>query len=382
MDYGKKSIELHRRKRGKIEIRSKVSLKTKNDLSLAYTPGVAAVCLEISKDKRKSYELTNRANQVAIVSDGTAILGIGHLGPEAAMPVMEGKAIIFKEFAGIDAIPLCINTTDVDEIVNFCKMIEPSFAGINLEDIAAPRCFEILERLEKELTIPVFHDDQDGTAIVALAALINSCRVTQKALKDLTIVINGAGAAGIAIAKLLIRAEAKEIIMADSMGLIYKGRPGLNAIKEDIAKKTNHKKIEGEMSNALAGADVFIGVSQANILTKEMISLMKEKPIIFAMANPTPEIMPELAYAAGASIVGTGRSDLKNQINNALVFPGLFKGLLASGLNKVTPEMKMAAAIAIAHSVKPSYDQILPSVLDKKVVKNIHSIILKFGKTK
>jgi malate dehydrogenase (oxaloacetate-decarboxylating) len=379
MNYGQKSIELHRKKRGKIEIKSKVRLETATDLSLAYTPGVAAVCQEIGKDKKKSFELTNRANQVAIVSDGTAILGIGHLGPEAAMPVMEGKAIIFKEFAGIDAIPLCINTTDVDEIVNFCKMIEPSFAGINLEDIAAPRCFEILERLEKELSIPVFHDDQDGTAIVALAALINSCRLTGKALKELTVVINGAGAAGIAIARLLIKAQAKEVIMADSMGLIYKGRPGLNPIKEAIAKKTNRRKIKGEMSNALVGADVFIGVSQANILTTEMVRLMNEGPIIFAMANPTPEIMPELAYAAGASIVGTGRSDLANQINNALVFPGLFRGILEGGIRKVTDEMKMATSLAIAHSVKPSKTQILPSILDKKVVKNIRAIILKFS---
>lgn len=378
MNYGQKSIELHRKKRGKFEIKSKVKLATATDLSLAYTPGVAAVCLEIGKDKKLSYELTNRASQVAIVSDGTAILGLGHLGPEAAMPVMEGKAIIFKEFAGIDAIPLCINTTDVDEIVNFCKMIEPSFAGINLEDISAPRCFDILERLEKELSIPVFHDDQDGTAIVAMAALINSCRLTGKALKELTVVINGAGAAGIAIARLLIKAQVKEVIIADSKGLIYKGRLGLNPIKEAIAKKTNRQKIKNEMSNALAGADVFIGVSQANILTAEMIKLMNTEPIIFAMANPTPEIMPELAYAAGASIVGTGRSDLPNQINNALVFPGLFRGMLDGGIKKVTDEMKMACAIAIAHSVKPSLTQILPSLLDKKVVRNIRNIILKF----
>jgi malate dehydrogenase (oxaloacetate-decarboxylating) len=381
MDYAQKSLDLHRKKRGKIEIKSKVSLKTKNDLSLAYTPGVAAVCTAIGKDKKLSYLLTNRANQVAIVSDGTAILGLGHLGPEAAMPVMEGKAIIFKEFAGIDAMPLCINSTDVDDIVKFCKMIEPSFAGINLEDIAAPRCFEILARLEKELSIPVFHDDQDGTAIVALAALINACRITGKALTKLTVVINGAGAAGIAIARLLNKAEVKEVIMLDSVGTIFRGRPGMNSIKEEIAKSTNKNKISGNLPEALAGADVFIGVSQANILTQDMIKLMNAGPIIFAMANPVPEIEPRLAYAAGASIVGTGRSDLPNQINNALVFPGLFRGLLESGLKKVTPEMKMATAIAVANSINPSDKELLPSVLDKKVVRNIRNIIMKFAKS-
>lgn len=381
MNYSKKSLELHRKKRGKIEIKSKVSLKTKEDLSLAYTPGVAAVCTAIGQDKNESYKLTNRGNQVAIVSDGTAILGLGNLGPEAAMPVMEGKAIIFKEFAGIDAVPLCINSTDVDEIVNFCKMIEPSFAGINLEDIAAPRCFEILERLEKELAIPVFHDDQDGTAIVALAGLINACRVSGKALKELRIVISGAGAAGIAIARLMIKAQVEDVILIDSVGAIFKGREGLNAVKEEMAKITNKRKIKGDLAHAVIGADVFIGVSQPDILTKEMVASMNQEPIIFAMANPIPEITPEQAYEGGASVVGTGRSDLPNQINNALVFPGLFRGLLESGLMEVTPEMKVAVALAIAGTIKkPTKNQIMPSVLDKKVVKNIRDIIVKFSK--
>lgn len=380
MNYGEKSIQLHKKKRGKFEIKSKVSLKTKHDLSLAYTPGVAAVCTEISKDKRKSYELTNRANQVAIVSDGTAILGLGNLGPEAAMPVMEGKAIIFKEFANIDAIPLCVNSSEVEDIVKFCKMIEPSFAGINLEDIAAPRCFEILARLEKELSIPVFHDDQDGTAIVLLAGVINACRVTGKALKDLSVVINGAGAAGIAIARLLIHAQVKEVRLLDSDGLIYQGRKALNPIKQAIAKATNKLKIKGGLSEAMIGTDVFVGVSKANLVTDKMVESMNEAPFIFAMANPVPEIMPDVAYKAGASIVGTGRSDMPNQVNNALVFPGLFRGLLDTGLSKVTQEMKMAVAIAVAHSVMPTAKNLMPSVLDKKVVKNIKEIIGKFKK--
>lgn len=375
MDYNKKSLELHRKKRGKIAIRSKMPLKTKDDLSIAYTPGVAEVCREIGKDIKNSWTLTNRANQVAIVTDGTAILGLGDLGPEAAMPVMEGKAIIFKEFADIDAIPLCINSTVPEEVVKFCKMIEPSFAGINLEDISAPRCFEILKKLENDLSIPVFHDDQDGTAIVVLAALINACRVTGKVMKELKIAVNGAGAAGIAIVKLLLEQGVADVILLDSSGIIYKGRPGLNIYKEEIAKKTNKKKVKGGLSEAMAGIDVFIGVSKANVVHPEMVKSMNGEPIIFAMANPVPEIMPEAAYAAGAAIVGTGRSDLPNQINNALVFPGIFRGLLDGKIKKVTTKMKMDAAVAIAYSVKPKKDRILPSVLEKKVVKAIARII-------
>ena len=377
MDYNKKSVALHKKRRGKIELRSKVPLKTREDLSVAYTPGVAEVCREIGKDKKNSWTLTNRANQVAIVTDGTAILGLGNLGPEAAMPVMEGKAIIFKEFAGIDAIPLSINSTQVEDIVKFCKLIEPSFGGINLEDIAAPRCFEILARLEKELSIPVFHDDQDGTAIVVLAALINACRVTGKVMKELKIVLNGGGAAGLAITNLLLAQKIKDIILVDSRGIVYGGRKELNIYKAALAKKTNKKKLRGGLVEAMAGADVFIGVSKGNLVNKEMIESMNAGPIIFAMANPTPEIMPEAAYAGGASIVGTGRSDFPNQVNNALVFPGIFRGLLDGRIKQVTIKMKIAAALAIAYSVKPRRDKILPSVLDKKVVKAIAKAINK-----
>jgi malate dehydrogenase (oxaloacetate-decarboxylating) len=375
MEYSKKSIELHRRSRGKIEIRSKVSLKTKDDLSLAYTPGVAAVCTEIGRDKEKSFTLTNRANQVAVVSDGTAILGLGNLGPEAAMPVMEGKAIIFKEFADIDAIPLCINSTDVEDIVKFCKLIEPSFGGINLEDISAPRCFEILERLENELSIPVFHDDQDGTAIVTLAAIINACRVTGRDLSELHVVINGAGAAGIAIARLLIYADVKEVVLVDTQGAIYAGRPGMNPIKQNIAEISNKAKHIGDLQSTMVGADVFVGVSKGNIVTEAMIEGMNKNPFIFPMANPTPEIMPDLAFKAGASIVGTGRSDFPNQVNNALVFPGLFRGLLTTGIKQVTPEIKMAVASSIAYSITPTHDNLMPTAFNKDVVENIVNVI-------
>jgi len=371
MDYSKQSIALHKKYRGKIEIKSKVNLKNKTDLSLAYTPGVAAVSSAIGKDKKLSWRLTNRANQVAIVCDGTAILGLGNLGAEAAMPVMEGKSAIFKEFAGVDAIPLCINTTDTEEIINFCKQIEPSFGGINLEDTSAPRCFEILDRLEKELSIPVFHDDQDGTAIVVLAALINACKVMNRALKNLKVVINGAGAAGIAIARLIMVAGAGDLILLDSQGIIYSGRKDLNPIKRAISLKTNKKKIKGGLVEAMIGADVFIGVSKGNLVTSKMIKSMNVKPIIFAMANPTPEIMPDLAMKAGAGLVGTGRSDFPNQINNALVFPGIFRGLLDNKVKQVTIKIKIKAAIALANVVKPNKKQLLPLVTDKRVVKAI-----------
>jgi len=375
MNFKKKSIELHKKKRGKIEIKSKVRVKTKDDLSLAYTPGVGAVCMEIAKNKKKSWELTNRANQIAIVCDGTAVLGLGDIGPEAGMPVMEGKSVIFKEFADVDAVPICINTTDVDEIVKFCKQIEPSFGGINLEDISAPRCFDILERLEKELDIPVFHDDQDGTAIVTLAALINACRVSGKVMKELKIVINGAGAAGIAIARLLLAQGVGNIILVDSQGTIYDGRRGMNKYKEIIAKKTNKKKIKGYKEEALIGTDVFIGVSRSKQLTEKMIKTMNEDPIIFAMANPEPEILPDKALHAGAIIVGTGRSDFPNQINNALVFPGIFRGLLDYKKKKVSVKAKLSASLAIAYSLKPTKNKILPNITDKKVVKAISKAI-------
>ena len=375
MDYSKKAIALHKKKRGKIEIRSKVRLKNKADLSLAYTPGVAAVSSAIGHDKKLSWQLTNRANQVAVVTDGTAILGLGNLGAEAAMPVMEGKAVIFKEFAGIDAMPLCINTTDTEEIIKFCKYIAPSFGGINLEDISAPRCFEILERLEKELSIPVFHDDQDGTAIVVLAALINACKVMGRAMKNLKIVINGAGAAGIAVARLLLAVGVSDLVILDSQGIICQGRANMNPVKRELALKTNKKKIQGGLVEAMAGADVFIGVSQANLVTSEMVKSMAPEPIIFAMANPVPEIMPDLAMKAGASIVGTGRSDFPNQINNALVFPGIFRGLLDNRVKQVTTEIKIKAAMALAGVIKPNKNQILPAVNDKRAVKAISKAV-------
>lgn len=376
MNYNKKSLELHKKHRGKFEIKSKVPLKTKYDLSVAYTPGVGAVSLAIGKNKKLSWELSNRANQVAIVSDGTAILGLGNLGPEAAMAVMEGKAIIFKEFASVDAVPLCINTTDVDEIVKFCKLIEPSFGGINLEDISAPRCFEVLKRLENELNIPVFHDDQDGTAIVVLAALINACRVSGKVMKDLKIVLNGGGAAGIAVTRILLSQGVKDIIMVDSRGIIYEGRKNINPYKLEIAKKTNKKKIRGGLEDAMIGADVFIGVSKGNLVSEKMVRSMNKNPIIFAMANPIPEIMPDIALKAGAFIVGTGRSDFPNQINNALVFPNLFRGLLDGRIRKVTTKIKVAAAVALAYSIKPKRDMILPLVTDKKAIKAIAKAVM------
>lgn len=378
MDYNKKAIALHKKNRGKIEIKSKVKLNSIADLSMAYTPGVAAVCMEIARDKKKSWELTNRKNQIAVVCDGTAVLGLGDIGPEAGMPVMEGKSIIFKEFAGVDAMPLCINTKDTEEIIRFCKLIEPSFGGINLEDISAPRCFDILERLEKELSIPVFHDDQDGTAIVVLAALINACRVTGKVMKDLQVVINGGGAAGFAIARLLLAQDVKNIIILDSKGIIYSGREGMNTHKVQMAKKTNKSKLKGGLDVAMKNADVFIGVSKGNLVNAEMIKSMNPDPIVFAMANPVPEVMPDIAKKAGAAIVGTGRSDFANQINNALVFPGIFRGLLDSGVKKVTLAMKISAAIALAYTVKkPTSDNILPKVTDKKAVTAIAKAIKK-----
>lgn len=377
MDYNKGAIKLHKKHKGKIGIKPRVPLKTKDDLSMAYTPGVGAVCKEIEKKPNLSWELTNRGNMVAVVTDGTAILGLGNIGPEAGMPVMEGKSAIFKEFADIDAMPLCINTQDTEEIIKFCKQIEPSFGGINLEDISAPRCFEITERLEKELNIAVFHDDQDGTAIVTLAALINACRVSGKVMKELNIVVNGAGAAGIATSKLLLAQGVKNVILVDSRGTIYSGRKNLNKHKEQIAKKINKKKIKGDLADAMVGADVFIGVSKAGLVNRKMVESMNDDPIIFAMANPVPEIMPDEAYKAGAAIVGTGRSDFPNQINNALVFPGIFKGLLDGWKKHVTLEMKLAAAIALAYVIKkPNRNRLLPSVTDRRAVTAIAKAVM------
>ncbi len=374
MPFNKKALSLHRKLKGKIEIKSKLKLKTMSDLSLAYTPGVGAVCRAIYEKKNLSWELTNRGNQVAIVCDGTAVLGLGNIGPEAGMPVMEGKSIIFKEFANIDAMPLCIDTQDTEEIIKFCKQIAPSFGGINLEDISAPRCFEILDRLEKELDIAVFHDDQDGTAIVVLAALLNACRVSKKKIEDLKVVVNGAGAAGIATARLLKARGIKNLIVLDSKGIICSSRQDLNKYKKEIALKGD---VRGDLAEAMQGADVFIGLSKADLVNIKMVKSMNSEPIIFAMANPVPEIMPDKAMKAGAVVVGTGRSDFPNQINNALVFPGMFLGLLEGWEKKVSLEMKLSAAEAIANSVKkPHKNKILPKVTDKSVVKLIAKAVM------
>ena len=375
MDLKTQSLKLHKKYRGKIGTKVKVPLKNRHDLALAYTPGVAEVCLAIRENRERVNELTNKGNTVAIVTDGTAILGLGNIGPEAGLPVMEGKAAIFKSFADVDAVPLCIATCETEEIIKFCKDIAPSFGGINLEDISAPRCFEIVERLEKELSIPVFHDDQDGTAIVVLAALINACRVTNKVMRDLKVVVNGAGAAGIAITRLILEEGVKDVILIDSIGMIYEGRLDMNDFKKLIAKSTNKGKLQGRLEEAMRGADVFIGVSKANLVDQKMVRSMNKEPMIFAMANPNPEILPADAIAAGASIVGTGRSDFPNQVNNALVFPGIFRGLLDGRIRRVTTEMKLKAAHALAYSVKPQKNKILPLVTDKKVVKAIAKAI-------
>lgn len=371
MNYDKKALQLHKKNNGKIEISSKIPLKTKTDLSAAYTPGVAAVSTAIGADVNKSWSLTNRANQVAIVSDGTAILGLGDLGPEAAMPVMEGKSVIFKKFAGIDAVPLCINTTDVDEIVRFCEIIAPSFAGINLEDISAPRCFDIVSRLEKLLSIPVFHDDQDGTAVATLAALINAARVLQRDLRAQRVVINGAGAAGIAIARLLHTYGVKDMLVLDSKGIISTRRSDLNTYKKKILNLTNVHHRQGSLKDAMVGADIFIGVSVGNVVTKKMITSMNPDPIILAMANPTPEILPQQAYTAGAALVGTGRSDFPNQVNNALVFPGVFKGLLQYQVKKIQERHLLQAAHALANTITPTKNAFVPKITHKDVVENI-----------
>lgn len=376
MSFSEKALELHKKNKGKIEVRSRVPLDTKEDLSVAYTPGVGAVCLKIKEEKNQVWELTNRGNTVAIVSDGTAILGLGDIGPEAGLPVMEGKSCIFKEFANVDAVPLCVKTRQVDEIVDFCKNIEPSFGGINLEDISAPRCFEVVDILEKELNIAVFHDDQDGTAIVTLAGLINAFKLTGKNLHNAKIVINGAGAGGIATTRLLLAYGVKDIILIDSAGAIYEGRSGLNPYKENISRQTNHEKLTGRLEDCVVGRDVFIGLSKAKLVNEKMISTMNRAPIVFALANPEPEIMPDKAYAAGAAVVGTGRSDFPNQINNALVFPGVFRGLLDGWKKKMTTTMKLAAAQGLASVVRnPSKDRIIPNITDNGVMEAIRDAV-------
>lgn len=370
MDYAKVSLEKHYEWKGKVEVICRAPLEDKDDLSLAYTPGVAAPCLEIQKDVDKSYDLTRRANLVAVVTDGTAVLGLGDIGPEAGMPVMEGKCALFKAFGDVDAIPLCVRTKDVDEIVKTVSLLAGSFGGVNLEDIAAPRCFEIEKKLKECCDIPIFHDDQHGTAVVVLAALFNALKLTGKKMEDLRVVTSGAGAAGIAIIKLLIANGLKEVILCDRQGAIYKGRENLNAIKEEMAEITNLECRKGTLEEVIKGADVFIGVSAPGCLTEEMVKSMAPNPILFPMANPTPEIMPDLAKKAGAAIIGTGRSDFPNQINNVLAFPGIFRGALDVRARDINEDMKIAAAKAIADSVSEEElcaDYIIPSALNKEV---------------
>ncbi len=371
-DLDKKALELHRRARGKIDIVGKVPLASRKDLNLAYTPGVAAVSLAIAKNKKKVFDYTIKSNTVAVITDGSAVLGLGNIGPEAALPVMEGKCLIFKNFGGITAWPIALATQDVDEIVRTVKNIAPLFGGINLEDISAPRCFEIEGRLRKILDIPVFHDDQHGSAIAVLAGLINALKVVKKDISRVRIVVSGAGAAGVATIKILLAYGAKNIVALDSRGAVYKGRAHLDKSKKELARRTNKKRERGGLAEVIRGADVFIGVSKGNLLSKEMVREMAGDPIVFAMANPTPEIDPKLAKEAGAKIVATGRSDFPNQINNSLVFPGVFRGLLDARAKKITERMKIAAAEALAQLVKkPTEHNIIPGMFDKRVVRAV-----------
>lgn len=370
MDIMESSLKKHKEWNGKIEIISRVKVENSDDLSHAYTPGVAKPCLEIQKDPELSYELTRRSNLVAVITDGTAVLGLGDIGGLAGMPVMEGKCALFKEFADVDAFPICVKSKDTDEIVRTIELISDSFGGINLEDISAPRCFEIEKKLKEKIDIPVFHDDQHGTAIVVGAALMNACKVAGKKIEELNVVINGAGAAGIAIAKLLLSLGVGNIIMVDINGIISKTDDTLSASHTEIAKITNKNNLKGNLVDAMKGVDAFIGVSKPNLVTDDMVKSMNDQPIIFAMANPTPEIMPDKAKAAGAFIVGTGRSDFPNQINNVVAFPGIFKGALAVRASDINEEMKMAAAKAIASCVDEKElcaDFILPNAFDRKI---------------
>ena len=371
MDYAKESLRLHEEWKGKIEVVATVPVATKDDLSLAYTPGVAQPCLEVQKDISKSYELTRRHNLCAVITDGTAVLGLGDIGPEAGMPVMEGKCVLFKSFADVDAFPLCVKSKDVDEIVNTIYMISGSFGGINLEDISAPRCFEIERKLKEKCDIPIFHDDQHGTAVITLAGLTNALRVTGKKKEDVKIVTSGAGAAAISITKLLLSAGFKNVVMTDRRGIIYKGREeGMNWIKNEMAEITNLQGEKGSLADALKGADIFIGVSAPGLVTKEMVQSMNKDAIIFACANPTPEIFPEEAKEAGAAVIATGRSDFPNQINNVLAFPGIFRGTFDVRASDINEEMKVAAAHALAELISDeelSADYIIPKAFDPRV---------------
>lgn len=374
----KAALAAHRKYKGKLELNVKVPLNGSADMSLYYTPGVAEPCREIARDAALSYEYTSRGNMIAVVTDGSAVLGLGNIGGLAGMPVMEGKCALFKKFAGVDAVPICLATQDPDEVISIVEALAPSFGGINLEDISAPNCFKIEEALIRSLDIPVFHDDQHGTAIVCLAGMINALKVVGKKAAQVRVVISGAGAAGVAITKLFLKYGFKHIMLQDSQGLIYAGRPDLNSSKKEIAKVTNLKKLKGGLKEALAGADVFIGVSKPNIVTKQMVKSMAENAIVFAMSNPDPEIHPRDARAGGAKIIATGRSDFPNQINNVLVFPGIFRGALDARASKITIQMKLAAAEALAGLVKkPHAEKIIPGVFEKGVSKVIARAVAK-----
>jgi malate dehydrogenase (oxaloacetate-decarboxylating) len=370
-DYGKEAVVRHRETRGKVSIAPKMKVETLDDLSIAYTPGVATVCMAIHADKSESYHLTNRANTVAVVTDGSAVLGLGNIGPEAAMPVMEGKSILFKGLADIDAFPICLDTQDTDIIIQTVRALAPSFGGINLEDIAAPRCFDIEDSLQ-DLGIPVFHDDQHGTAIAVLAAVINALLVTNRKIEDTKFVFAGAGAGGIASTKLLLDHGAKHVVLVDSVGIISRDRTDLTAVKSAMLDTTNPDNLSGGITDAMRGADVFIGLAAGDMISPDMVTSMAKDPIVFAMANPIPEIWPDLAKAAGAAVVGTGRSDFPNQVNNSLVFPGVFRGALDCHATKVTTKMKLAAAIALAAMiVEPTAENVLPWSLDPEVARTV-----------
>lgn len=374
-----KALQMHKENQGKLGVYSKVPVHDANDLSLAYSPGVAEPCLDIHEDESKVYDYTMKGNLVAVVSDGTAVLGLGNIGPKAAMPVMEGKALLFKSFADVDAFPICLDTTDPDKIVEVVKLLEPTFGGVNLEDIAAPQCFEIEDRLRKVCDIPIFHDDQHGTAIVTAAGLINALKLVNKKIEEIRVVANGAGAAGVAIVKLLLHMGVKDVILCDTKGIIYEGRPvGMNKFKEEMARITNKEQKKGTLADALVGADVFVGVSAAGAVTKEMVRSMNQNSIIFAMANPVPEIMPEEAKEAGALVVGTGRSDFPNQVNNVLAFPGIFRGALDVHAKEINEEMKLAAVYAIAGLIADEdlhTDYVIPDPFDRRVAAHVAAAV-------
>ncbi|WP_271854100.1 NAD(P)-dependent malic enzyme [Planococcus maritimus] len=374
-DLKNDSLSLHKRHQGKLEIRSKVAVKNERDLSLAYSPGVAAPCREIHADPSKVHDYTMKGNTVAVITDGTAVLGLGNIGPQAALPVMEGKALLFKEFAGVDAFPICLDTTDAEEIIRTVKLLEPGFGGVNLEDIAAPTCFIVEQRLKQEMNIPVFHDDQHGTAIVTLAGLINSLKLVEKEIEDVKVVVNGAGAAGIAIVKLLAKFGFGHIVMCDTKGAIYKGRPnGMNPFKAEVAEMSNYQMEQGLLADVIIGADVFVGVSAEGALTESMVRTMNDEPVIFAMANPNPEILPHAAKSAGARVIGTGRSDFANQVNNVLAFPGLFRGALDVQASDINDAMKIAAVEAIASLIATHElheDYVIPKPFDPRVAQAV-----------